>query len=147
MQSVYEIQVMKTKVTGVNFRMIDDERGNMLRVGNNGKRISVSLKLNSEDKYRKLGFINLKQKVMHITRNSKIHLMRVIGGYGFNFRLLNEAKKFENVRLKDENAEWLIPRSFILEKGQFLHFLAQGFERQIFISLSDIEQFKRPSKI
>jgi hypothetical protein len=138
---------MKPKVSDVKFRTIDDERGNLLRVANNGKRIVVSLKLASEERYRKLGFINLKQKVMNITRNSKIHLMRAIGGYGFNYRLLDEAKKFENIRLKDENSEWLIPRGYVLEKGSFLHFLAQGFEKQIFISLTDIEQFKRPSKI
>lgn len=128
-------------------RTIDDERGNLLLTKSNGKRILLSLKLAAERRYRNLGFINIATKALHVRRDTGKHLMRAINGYGFNYKLLADAKKFDKIRLKDTNSEWVIPREFILSKGAFLHFLGQGFEKQIFIALDAIQEFKKENKI
>ena len=52
-------------------------------------------------------------------------------------------KQFNTIRLQDEFNRWTIPLQYILENGEFLFFKEQGFEKQIFISLNKIEQFKK----
>lgn len=123
-----------------------DAQGNLLICKNNGKRIVVKIKLSNEQRYREVGVINMAQRVMDVKRSRGLHLHNMSNSYGFNHKLLSEAKRFDNVRLKDELGEWLIPREFILENGKFLFFKQQGFELQTFIPLSMIEQFKREPK-
>ncbi len=61
-----------------------------------------------------------------------------------NHYILKEAKLFDMVVLNDEHSTWNIPREFILSKGNFLNFSNHGgFELQIFISLTDIDTFKK----
>lgn len=127
-------------------RTVGDDFGNLLKCCNNGKRIVMSLKLASETKHRKLGIINLAQKAMQIKRDSGKHLMRKLNAYGFNYKLLSDSKLFDTVRLSDEKYEWVIPKQFIIDNGQFLNFKKQGFELQTFITLSQIEQFKKDPK-
>lgn len=129
-----------------NIRTVGDDVGNLLLCKNNGKRITVSLKLVAEKRYRRLGVINPKARSIDIKRDSHLHLMHKINGYGFNFKLLDEAKLFDTIRLKDENSEWVIPKQFILQNGKYLNFAQQGFELQIFITLQQVEQFKKPNK-
>lgn len=124
-----------------NIRSVEDEIGNLLLCKDNGSRITVSLKLKSERRYRKLGIINREQKSISIKRNSGKHLMRKFSGYGFNHKLLVDSKTFDTIRLSDENSSWTIPKQFILDNGKYLNFKSQGFELQIFISLNDINQF------
>ena len=128
---------------------ISDDLGNLLVVKNNGKRLIVTLRLVSEgNRYRKVGVVNLATKIIEIQRNREKHLFRKGNAYGFNHKLLSDAKLFDTVRLKDDKAEWKVPVSYILENGKFLHFQNNGgFERQIFISLPEIEEFKRKPKI
>ena len=124
-----------------------DEKGNLLIIKNNGKRIILSLKLVAETRYRRLGVVNLAQKTLECRRKFSKHLLRKANAYGFNYNLLDTAKLFDKVRLMDEQNEWVIPREWILKNGSFLWFLHQGFERQIFANLVDIEQFKIEAKI
>ncbi len=129
-------------------KSLSDDFGNLLVVKNNGKRVIVSLKLVSEQRYRRVGVINIARKTMEVRRNSGKHLFRKMSAYGFNHKLLSDAKLFEKVRLIDEKSEWVIPVKFILDNGKFLNFRANGgFELQIFIPLTDIEEFKRKPKI
>lgn len=126
----------------------DDEYGNLILIRNNGARLILSLKLRAETRSRRLGIVNLAQRTFQVKRTREKHLFRKMGGYGFNFNLLQQAKLFDKVRLKDDFCEWLIPKDFILTNGKFLNFInSGGFELQIFVSLSDIEQFKRPVRI
>ncbi len=74
------------------------------------------------------------------------HLHRISNSYGFNYQLLDEAKKFDFVRIIAADAEYKIPRTEILSKGSFLFFKEQGFERQIFVKLEELNNFKRPEK-
>lgn len=127
-------------------RTVGDDFGNLIKCANNGKRIVISLKLTSETRHRKLGVINLKQRSMQIKRNRDKHLMYKFDAYGFNHKLLADSKLFDTIRLSDNIAEWVIPKEFILDNGKFLNFKGQGFELQTFITLSQIEQFKKTPK-
>lgn len=127
-------------------RTVSDDSGNLLKCINNGKRIIIWLKLASEKRHRKLGTINLKQKTLQIERNRSRHLMRKFDGYGFNHKLIADSKLFDTVRLTDDFSEWKIPKKFILDNGMFLNFKGQGFEVQIFVTLNQIEQFKKEPK-
>ncbi len=124
-----------------------DSYGNLLYIKNNGKRIILSLKLVSETRKRRVGTINIAQKVLECRRVREKHLFRKGNAYGFNEQILRDARKFDKIRLIDNYEEWLIPVSFILEKKNYLHFLGQGFERQIFANMIDIEEFKKDTKI
>lgn len=129
-------------------RTISDDEGNLLTVRNNLKRVLISLKLVSENKRRRIGTINLKRRVLEVKRNREKHIFYTANAYGFNYKLLAEAKLFDNVRLRDEHDEWLIPRKMILEQGQFLHFKkAGGFELQIFMPIDKLDQYKKQPKI
>lgn len=129
-----------------DIRTVGDDFGNLIVCANNGKRIVLSLKLASETRHRKLGVINLKQRSMQIKRNRDKHLMYKFDAYGFNHKLLADSKLFDTIRLSDNIAEWVIPKEFILDNGKFLNFKGQGFELQTFITLSQIEQFKKTPK-
>ena len=124
-------------------KSISDEVGNLVIVKNNGTRIILTLKLVSETRFRKLGIVNLAQKSFEVKRKREKHLFRKLYSYGFNSKLLHDAKMFNTVRLSDETCRWTIPVSFILENGTYLNFKGQGFETQIFINLDKIEQFKK----
>ncbi len=132
-------------------KSISDDYGNLLICKDNGKRVLLSLKLVSESKYRRIGVINRNQRNITIKRDRKKHLFLKGGGsYGFNHKMLVDSKAFDTIYLSDEVDNWKIPKSFILEKGKFLHFNDRahgGFELQIFIKLEDINQFKQISKI
>jgi len=123
-------------------KQISDSAGNKIIASNNGDRIKVLLKLNSELRSRLLGYVNIKSKSIKIIRKKEVHLLYKNNSYGFNHTLLADAKTFDKILLKDELNAWKIPTQFILENGKFLFFKEQGFEKQIFISLEQINQFK-----
>lgn len=137
---------MKAK-TNESIKTISDDYGNNVIVKNNGARIIVSLKLRSESRSRRIGTINITTKTMVVKRVREKHLFQKNRSYGFNHKILIEAKKFDKVRLTDDHNEWLIPVEFILKNGSFLHFMKEGFEKQIFIQLSVISEFERGLKI
>lgn len=129
-------------------KTVSDDRGNLLKCFNNGKRIRLFLKLVSEPKSRNIGTINPARKVLEVKRTRALHLFRKNDSYGFNHKLLSDSKLFENVRLMDDHGEWLIPKQYILDNGSFLHFLAHGgFELQIFLPLDKMNDFKKQPKI
>ena len=123
-------------------KQISDSAGNKIIASNNGDRIKVLLKLNTELRSRLLGYVNIKSKSIKIIRKKEVHLLHKNNSYGFNHTLLNDAKTFNKILLKDELNSWKIPTQFILDNGKFLFFKEQGFERQIFISMEQINQFK-----
>lgn len=132
-------------------RTVTDECGNALLCINNGKRIKLILKLISEQtatkkKRRRLGIINKAVKTFYIRRKRARHLFLKTNSYGFNYKILSEALLFDKIRLIDDFAEYLIPKKFILEEGKFLFFKSEGFEKQIFITLEQMEQFKKEPK-
>jgi hypothetical protein len=128
-------------------KSISDDFGNLLVSRKNGNRIVISLKLVGDNRYRRIGTINEKRKVIDMERKRNIHLFRKSSSYGFNHNLLKQAKLFDKVRLRDEYGEWLIPVEYILENGHFLNFKQNGFELQIFLPLDKMKEFERQPKV
>ena len=118
-----------------------DENGNGIIVEKNGNFLSVSLQL-KEKKSRNIGTIDSERWILSVKRIREKHLFRKNQSYGFNFYVLDNAKKFDQIYLSDEHNNWLIPRKFILENGVFLNFKELGFERQIFITLEKLKEFE-----
>lgn len=119
--------------------MIKDKVGNTLyRQGD-----IIKLHLASEPHPRKLGKIDEVNKKLIVERNSTKHIFHKLNAYGFNYDLLNTATKFTHVELKitDLKKKYFVPIEEIITKGQFLNFKGQGFEVQIFLSLTIIEQY------
>ena len=137
-----EVKAKKQKAKDV-VKSISDEVGNLVIVKNNGKRIILTLKLVAETRFRKIGVVNLAQKSFEVKRKREKHRFRKTNSYGFNSKLLHDAKLFDTIRLSDETARWVIPVSFVLENGTYLNFKKEGFETQIFINLDKIEPFKK----
>jgi hypothetical protein len=118
-----------------------DQEGNFFEIINDGDTIIIFLKLKKEKKKREIGIIYVSQSTLFITRNREKHLFRKNQSYGFNEYIISHATKFEYVRFNDEFISALIPRKVILEKGSYLHFKENGFERQLFLSLEEINKY------
>lgn len=125
-----------------NTARFPDENGNSLIVKRSGATLDLILVLVNQHGERHLGTINMNTRTLQIRRKRSKHLMHAINGYGFNYMLLDTAQKFDTVRLVDEYATYSIPREFILKHGSILNFKQQGFERQIFVSLEQLEAYK-----
>lgn len=119
-----------------------DDMENYLRIKSNDKLIQLSLKLKSENKLRRIGTVTKSTKTIDIKRKRGKHLHIKSNSYGFNYEVLNNKKSFDTVRLSDEISDWKIPLDFIMKNGKFLYFLQQGFEKQIFVTLEQIEQYR-----
>ena len=91
---------------------------------------------------RVIGKINDATKTLEVKRVREKHLMRANNSYGFNSYVIENAKRFDKVLLNDNFGAFLIPLEVIRENGTFLHFLKQGFEKQTFLNLNYINQYK-----
>lgn len=118
--------------------IIEDEVGNKLII--NGNRILMKF---VNERYAKLiGVINLENRFMFVRRTRSKHLFKKLNAYGFCYRIISEAKKFDFVKIADDYGTYLIPRQVMLDEGEFLHFKKQGFELQIFVNLHTINRYK-----
>lgn len=125
-----------------NTARFSDDSGNALIVKRSGILLDLVLVLAGKHGERHLGTINTNTRTLQVRRNRSKHLMQAINGYGFNYMLLDTAQKFDWIRLVDDYATYSIPREFILKHGSILNFKQQGFERQIFVSLEQLEGYK-----
>jgi len=122
-----------------------DKVGNELHIVKKGIYLTLYLRLKTENRMRKLGRINTSRKIFYINRTREKHLFRKLNAYGLSYEVIKEAKTFDQIRLKDEYSEWLIPKEWILETDnkEFLNFQnSGGFELQAFLTLEAIKQFK-----
>lgn len=119
-----------------------DEEGNFFEVTNNNGWLTVCLKLAKEPRSREIGKVNLIQETLVIKRSKAKHLFRKNNSYGFNEYFIRTAKSFKKVQLEDEDGTYLFPKSLVLERGSYLHFKGMGFERQLFLPLSEIVKHK-----
>jgi len=118
--------------------IIDDLAGNKLII--NGNRILI--KFVRERSAKLIGVINLENRFMFVRRTRSKHLFKKLNAYGFCYRVISEAKKFDFIKLSDEFGTYIIPRKVMLEEGEFLHFKKQGFELQIFVNLFTLNRYK-----
>lgn len=122
---------------------IADPLGNSLTIMMSG---NVFLKLQSESKKRRLGYIDRPARTLVVERKRGKHLHWKSNSYGFNYLFLSKAKSFDTVTLKDEYGTYEIKVSTILNNGK-LHFKKQGFELQVFLALEIIQNHKISQKI
>ncbi len=126
------------------YKKIDD-CGNELRVLCDADKaphvLEVRLFIRSDRKERTLGIIDKIERVVNMVRTRSKHLHSKSNSYGFNYLLINEAKTFDVVVLKDEITTYKIPKHIILKHGEFLFFKQRGFEKQIFVPLALLDTF------
>ena len=135
---------MKANKKPIRTAVHQDGNGNKLIIDHYPAHANINLKLASESRQRNIGTLDIVARVLYVSRIKTKHLFRKMNAYGMNHYILKEAKLFDMVVLNDEHSTWNIPREFILSKGNFLNFSNHGgFELQIFISLTDIDTFKK----
>ena len=126
--------------------LYEDESNNRLLVRSSDTKAIIFLKLQSEDRKRKIGVVTKSTKTIRMKRTRTLHMFQRYNAYGFNEYVLRTAKTFDKVWLYDEYEDWKIPVEYILKNGIYLHFNEQGFELQKFLSLNDMEQFRVKKK-
>lgn len=142
-----KVTKVKSKELGYKIRRFYIDMENYLQIKSNDKLIQMKLKLKG-DKLRLIGMITKSTRTIVMTRKRGIHRYRTLDAYGFNDYVLRNAFTFDTIRLSDDmGGNWKIPRQYILDNGVYLHHKNQGFEKQRFISFSQLEQFKvQPSE-
>jgi hypothetical protein len=118
-----------------------DEQGNHFVTRESGNVLTICLKLNNETREREIGKVFLKEKILEIKRNREKHLFRKNKSYGFNEHVVKTGKTFDKIQLSDEQNTYLFNKELILIKGSYLHFKDLGFEKQLFLPLSEMEKF------
>jgi hypothetical protein len=118
-----------------------DEQGNHFVTKESGNVLTICLKLNNETREREIGKVFLKERILEIKRNREKHLFRKNKSYGFNEHVVKTGKTFDKIQLSDEQNTYLFNKELILQKGSYLHFKDLGFEKQLFLPLSEMEKF------
>lgn len=120
-----------------------DKHGNKLYLGDTG----LYLKLDSEHRLRKI-FTFSSGKIVKNIRKANIFKFgnNHTPSVGFNYfalQLIKDRTRQEYIYVILGNKIRRIAITEILDKGEFLHFLKEGFELQIFYPLDDMEQIKK----
>jgi hypothetical protein len=119
-----------------------DKSGSFFKAVTEGDVMTIYLKLASESRSREVGRVILSKRLLEILRDKDKHLFRKNNSYGFNEVLISTGTKFDNVMVRDKDGIYIFPKELILEKGSYLHFKDTGFERQLFLPISEMEQYK-----
>jgi hypothetical protein len=126
-----------------------DKHGNVLTAifqieGKETQAIIVRIRVRGENRERTVGVYEVADKIFHVKRDSEKHFHRMSQSYGFNWEILNDSmfKEVQNIHLLvDGSRNYLIPIAAIRQHGRALMFKQQGFELQLFVPLSVIEQY------
>lgn len=112
-----------------------DEYGNRLYIDSMGK---IILKLKEKWEKRVIGKYDKKKWYIEVRRWIQ-HYMACIDWRWFNYYLVDSLPRDMIVVVKSEwfSLKFKITVEEILKKWQFLHFLSQWFEKQIFVKKSD----------
>lgn len=102
----------------------------------------ITLHLNGSRKGRNIGRVRLADRTLEIMRNREKHLLKKARAYGFNEYVMRTAKTFDTIELQDDYGTYVFPRQLILDRGSYLHFKEEGFEKQLFLPLFLIQSFK-----
>ena len=122
---------------------LDDNHGNTMVVTDDGDIIDIFLHFSSElKKPKRLGVIDKKRRVLSVKFIRGLGLNHKHIAYPLNYKLISETKKFDTVELSDEMAKWVVPVSFVVENGKCLLNKQQGFEKEIFVTLEQLNNFK-----
>lgn len=127
---------------------IDDQAMNNLLIRQNEKTIVVYLQLHGERRSRKIGVVTKSTRTLSVRREREQHLFRKGNAYGFNEYVIRNQTSFTHISLFDGVEHWKIPVEFILSNGTYLNFKEKGYERQLFVTLEQIEKFKiKPTEL
>lgn len=109
--------------------LAQDKAGNQIYV----KDKYVYLHLNAKLQTRRLGAINLGN--FFVTKK-KEHIFRKLNAYGFNLALIKSLRPDAKVVVRQYGDKVLTSTAEeILQKGQILNYLKDGFETQIFMPI------------
>lgn len=133
---------MKQETKKEKIKSFGDFENNLILFVDNGTRIKVFLKLKNIPEKRYIATCVRSTSTIRMKRDRELHLLRKVNAYGFNYEFLFNTT-FQTVQLADQFDNWKIPKEYILKNGSFLHFQKQGFERQIFLTLEQLEEFKK----
>lgn len=123
-------------VLGESIQEYVDGHSNRWWLSNSG---TVHLKLASEEKSRKIGQVVDNRFV--VTRNREKHLYRITESYGFSSEIL-KGLRVEYIDLTEDTGTFRIPINIILEKGEYIFFKKQGFEKQLFLPIREIFPYR-----
>jgi hypothetical protein len=123
-------------------RSTPDEFGNYFEVEEKNGWLTVGIKLKSDKKVREVGKVDLKSRTIEMVRNKERHLFRKNNSYGFNEYLIKTGKTFDTIKLTDDLGTYIFPKKELLEKGSYLFFKQQGFEKQLFLPLEEINKYR-----
>lgn len=99
----------------------------------------IYLHLPNEKKLRLIG--TLDNNVLYVYRDVNKHLHRNTNSLGFNSKVLEQYDiKFLFVTLNNKE-KFNIPIEEVHKNGFYMHYLKQGFEKQIFIPFDQIKKF------
>lgn len=123
-------------------KFIFNDNGDFFRISQKGNLLKISLKLNSESSPRKIGEVKLDDKTLMLKRIREKHLFKKNNSYGFNEYLIQNGKTFDKIMLADDDCVYLFPKNLVLEKGNYLYFKQEGFEKQIFLPLEEMKEYQ-----
>jgi hypothetical protein len=121
-----------------------DNYGNYYVIISDGKVITLFIHLvlpTGQVVARKIGGVNIAERILYIKRNREKHLFLKNNSYGFNEHVLRTGKTFDKINFTDGIITAIIPVEYILQNGRFLFFKQLGYEKQLFITLEQIKQF------
>lgn len=121
-------------------KFIFNDSGDFFKISQKGGLLKISLKLKSESGSRNIGEVKLDDKTLLLKRNKAKHLFKKNNSYGFNEYLIQNGKTFDKIMLADDDAVYLFPKELVKEKGNYLYFKQEGFEKQIFLALDEIKK-------
>jgi len=121
-----------------------DTNGNYIQiVSSEGAKKVILYLLNSRS--RNIG--SIKDGIYTITRMKRTHLFRKFNAYGFNSWMLHNVEIDTIVLREFDGVNMLrvyhIPVDVVKEKGKYLSFKDRGFETQVFLPLSIIEDYEQ----
>jgi hypothetical protein len=109
----------------------------------------LNLKLNSEDRQRWIGYVDMVNGIFYCMRYTAKHYHYKTKSFGFNSLLLKD-KMFDIKTIcldVDNEATYTFPISVLNDYGTYLNFAKQGFELQRFLKWELIKRYKTNDKI
>jgi len=123
-------------------KFIFNDNGDSFKISHKGNLLKISLKLHSEPGFRNIGEVKLDDKTLLLKRKRAKHLFRKNNSYGFNEYLIRNGQTFDKIMLADDDAVYLFPKNLVTEKGSYLYFKQEGFEKQIFLPLDEMKEYQ-----
>ena len=125
----------------MSIQKISDGNGNIIIADRQEFNVYLDLICASENRRRSIGFIQLATRTLFVKRESK-HLHRKSNSYGFNYKVIKEAKIFDYINIRSPEGTFVISREKILSEGFIMRFgkRGDGFELQIFLTLDKLRK-------